>query len=564
MRPGILAALFVLLLAAATTAFILGGVQEGERSRRIDARYLRGLFAARRGDASTPPQLSGGLLVHMITLKQARTLLAAKDFVLEGNDAIITDCSPSSEASGSCSAWTYLREDLMPTIFNTPTQVTSGDGPAAHNTDESSVHSTPSIGIIVDPALAWSLITSMGVVDASSNERNCGQYYFDNSKAFQVQCVAEDRGVGRSDPAVVVRGPLKASEECPEQCEDGDERCRHQNSGGTIAVSFLGKSELGNWGCSDCSGPFPAEGLGSRMAGCSQSALPYVCSLDDGPADPTSVVDPTAWAPYSKTQGYARAHVGKGGERFQNLFEREGALAEVWEVGGNQCKFRRDDWLAWAATIKRFYNTWWKHYDPVAKTLREQKAAALGKNHQLSCPGYFYSFFENEVNMYFNPKSDDPHFAALARRQSEILRNAVVGFFSVGLTCKEQLASLEGSECVYDGTTYRGAAGRCAGWFCGKAATSECVRRYLAEEPRFLRESAAAARELAARFNDKYRVQKGARRPAGVFQYVGSNSSFVDPRFLEKLVAGKTIPLHEVFREAGPPLSGEAQASSPS
>ena len=539
MRLEFLIALVVLLAVAAGAALFLSWREDPLQPANLD--LLKTLFAPRSHDFK---QLSGGLLVHTMTIADVARLLDVEDFVLEANDSAITDCSfPDADLTGSCSAWTYLRSDLMPMIFNTPTQVnSSGRGDWD---DAGKMYSTPVIGIIVNPALVWPLISSMGVVDSSTNERNCGQFYFADSRNVKVKCTEADGGVGH-DTVVDFHGPLRSSDICQKDCEENDVYCKYQNAGGSIALSVLGSNGLGNWGCQDCSGPFPEDGVHGVMAGCSQSSLPYLCSLDDGTRPEDGIVDPKAWAPYGKSNGYARAHIGPEGERLQNLFETPEGLNDTWVIGGNQCKFRRDDWDAWVEAIKRYYRTVWKHYDPETKSLKADQDAVTGKNYLMSCPRYVFSFFENEVNLYFNPKSDEKNYQDLAAHPSRILRNAILGFFSVGKTCKQQLESLEGSTCSYEGATYTGAQDRCLAWFCGKDATPDCRESFLREEEVYLRKAEALAKELTKKFNSKYR-SGGNKKPAGFFKYIGSNSSFVDVKYLERLIKGKAIPLQEVF-----------------
>ena len=66
------------------------------------------------------------------------------------------------------------------------------------------------------------------------------------------------------------------------------------------------------------------------------------------------------------------------------------------------------------------------------------------------------------------------------------------------------------------------------------------------EEEVYLRKAEALAKELTKKFNSKYR-SGGNKKPAGFFKYIGSNSSFVDVKYLERLIKGKAIPLQEVF-----------------
>jgi len=538
MQPSILIILALILVVATVAAFWLSFTKTPQS--HADVNVLKVLFTHQPHHIK---QLSGGLLVNTMTIEDVQRLLDVEDFVLDANDSAITDCSiPDKNLTGSCSAWTYLRNDLMPTIFNTPKLV---DPNRSDGSGASQVSSTPPlIGIILNPALAWSLISSMAVVNASTNERNCGQYYLADSKTVNVKCTEADGGVGH-DTNVIFRGPLLSSELCQNNCDDKDEYCKYQNAGGTIAISKLGNSTLGNWGCQDCSGPFPDNGVQGFMAGCSQSSLPFLCSLDDG-SKTEGIVDPHAWAPYSKRNGYAKAHIGSKGEGMQNLFQTQSGLADTWTIGSNQCKFKRDDWDAWVDAIKLYYKTTWENYDPATKTLKAEYEATFGKNYLMSCPRYVHSFFENEVNLYLNPKSDEKKYQELAEKQSQILRNSIVGFFSIGKTCRQQLQSLEGSTCSFDGTTYTGVDDRCDAWFCGKDASQECKDTSVQTEDADLRKAATLAKELTMRFNAKYRVWND-KRQAGLFKYVGSNSTFIDPKYLEVLAKGDHIPLAEVF-----------------
>lgn len=541
MFNAILALLAVLVVLAAVWAIALSFHRTAAPT--TDLKQLEALFAARR---NATPQFSGGLLVHTMTIEDAERLLGAKDFVLEGNDAAISDCSaPDENNSSSCSAWTYLRSDLMPTIYSTPSD--EGSAPGSKGKKEvSGAASAPLVGIIIDPALAWPLISSMSVVDANSAERNCGQYVVPESVSVKVSCTAADQGVGR-DADWTFNGPLKASDLCPQDCDENDARCKLQNAGGTIALSHLGASGLGNWGCEDCSGPFPPEGVDGKMAGCSQSTLPFVCSLDDGTAPEDGIVDAQAWAPYSKREGYARAHVGRHGEKLQNLFETPSGLAPLWNVGANQCKFVRDNWDAWVSAVQRYYQTVWKFYDPNTRHLKTDAEATMGKNYLMSCP-HFATYFENEVNLYFNRKSTIEKYRELARHQSQILRNAVVGFFYLGKTCKEQLAPLEGSACGFKGKTYEGAHDRCEAWFCGQDVTEACRQSWEIEETAHLQRARDLSRKLADNFNAVYRRSEAKRR-AGLFKYIGSNSTFIDMTFLEPLMNKEEISLESVFQE---------------
>jgi hypothetical protein len=544
----------LLLLALLLVVFLKqGNFSVDLRPRALATSYqLADLERLYQAHPEKRPQLSGGLLVHSMLLSDVERWLLTEPFAIHGNDLAICDCSfPSEEFGGSCSAWTLLRSDLMPTIFSSPDTSTSSPGQSPSQDISTRLASTPSIGIIVNPALAWQLISSMGVIDAATNERNCGQIYYDGAqleKHIEVSCTEADRGFGNSGE-VVVHTPLQASDLCKKDCEVGDEYCKLQNAGGTISLSNLGKSPRGNWGCSDCSGPFPASGITDRMQGCSQSSIPFVCRLQSPESvSKEDLKDPHAWAPYGKSQGYAFAAVGEEGEGFQNLFlTSDGKLSDAWTIGGSQCKFLREDWGAWVRTIQRFYETVYRAYDASKQELPAENSSTIGRNYLMSCPGYGYNFFENEVNMYFNRKSSDPKFKKLAEKQAEVLRRSIVGFYVVGKSCEEQLKSLQNIPCAVGDASFSGTRDRCLGYFAGGDRSEEAYRAFRELEEQHQQKGVDLVKKLRDAFNRTYRAD-GLQKSVGAYRYVGSNSTFFDLGQLAHLVQKKQIGFQNVFR----------------
>jgi hypothetical protein len=218
------------------------------------------------------------------------------------------------------------------------------------------------------------------------------------------------------------------------------------------------------------------------MQGCSQSSVPFVCRLQSPESVPAEdLVDPSAWAPYGKSQGYAFAAVGPQAEGLQSLFlTPDGKLSDAWTIGGSQCKFLREDWAAWVRSVQRFYETVYRAYDAARRELPAEHSASIGRNYLISCPGYGYNFFENEVNLYFNRKSSEERFRRLAEKQSEVLRRSIVGFYVVGTRCEEQLESLQGVPCSVGDASFSGARDRCLGYFSGEDRGEEAYRAFRA------------------------------------------------------------------------------------
>jgi len=107
----------------------------------------------------------GGVLVHMFAISDAQDLAnPATPFVFEANMDSMVDCA--APIFKTCSAWTYLRLDLMPSIFCRPTA----------NFNEKAgfyEYETPLIGVIVDPAKIKDYITNMGITDTDPVVKNC-------------------------------------------------------------------------------------------------------------------------------------------------------------------------------------------------------------------------------------------------------------------------------------------------------------------------------------------------------------------------------------------------------
>lgn len=544
----------LLLLLSLLLLLIFYRMLEGSETARPSAPYsfadLEKLYTAKD---QLPAQVSGGLLAHSMLFSDVEKWLTRTPFELHGNDSAICDCSASSEQRlGSCSAWTLLRSDLMPTIFSSPDASASYAGQGSLDKSiEARLESTPSIGLLVDVSLVWPLISSMAVIDAATDERNCGQISYPgeaNQKSVEIACTPFDRGVG-ADGRVTFHGPLGGSDLCKRDCDAYDDYCKLQNAGGTIAISKLGQSDTGNWGCSDCSGPFPKEGVTEKMRGCSQSSLPFACKLSrPEDEDPSSIVDAKAWAPYAKQGGYALALLGKQGEGLAKLFSGDdGALADAWKVGGSQCKFLKEDWKAWIRGMKLFYESVRKAWDQQRKHLRSQLEGALGRNYLMSCPGYGYNYFENEVNLYFNPSSKEERFRKLAEMQTKILTKAVVGFYVVGATCEEQLASLEGVPCQIRGAAFSGARDRCLGYFSDGRSDDATLKKFRMLEKKHLEKGERLVKQLTDAFNAKYRAAGSKQRQAVALRYLGGNSTFFDLKHLNALASEGQIPLKDVF-----------------
>jgi hypothetical protein len=424
------------------------------------------------GSAGTPAQMftdtsdpggaggPGGLLAHMWAPEDVTAVLATQPFTFGLTSQGIADCAAINRKT--CSAWTYLRSDLPPTLFIYPSSPTGAAG-----------YWTPVCGLILDPRIAWPLVTSMSVVDSDTNARSC----CGNESGSAAILRTSDAPGGL--PCTLPKGKWAlylasdAVGSCPTSCPAGDASCRAVNAGGGINVW-----DLVSWpqpcDCIDWANPVTPsasdlkqlEGGGTSYAGytfytlksCPLCAGPYICST-------TPLADN---ADYASTPGGARAYVGQSGERFGPLFySSDWANFSIGSLAIRQCKFARDTWSQWVSALKLFYAQ-------VAGSFADGNTLPGALSYMQGSP-CLASYTENEVNLYVDPAAPD----------DATFRAAIVGFFWVSSTCTEQLAPLEGVVSVspQGGCTYDDVAKRCndflcpVGTECPNASTAAAAQR---------------------------------------------------------------------------------------
>jgi hypothetical protein len=100
-----------------------------------------------------------GVLVHLFGDNDLDAIINQKSFEFNLNSHGVCDCS--SFSAKTCSAWTYLRKDLPPILYNFPSSPAVNGG-----------YWTPIWGVVLDANKAWPLITTMGVTDSDTFGRN--------------------------------------------------------------------------------------------------------------------------------------------------------------------------------------------------------------------------------------------------------------------------------------------------------------------------------------------------------------------------------------------------------
>jgi len=460
----------------------------------------------------------GGLLAHMMGPDDLQAALASVPFSFGLTSPGITDCAAMNRKT--CSAWTYLRRDLPPTLFIYPTSPTGSAG-----------YWTPLCGVMLDPRVAWPMIASMSVVDSNSDTRSCCGN--ENGPPMLIRTSDNPAGLPCAPPAGgnwVLYLSSTAVGSCPVSCASHDIACRVVNSGGGINVW-----DLVNWpdpcDCFDWADPVPPtpadlevlKAIGGEqiasytfytMKSCPLCAGPFLCSTQ-----------PLAGgANYASTPGGPRAYIGPAAERFAPLFySSDWPTFSMGSLAVRQCKFTPDMWSLWVGSLKAFYAQVEASFT-VGNTLPGGLSYLQGNPRNAD-------YNENEVNIYVDPtKPDDKTF-----------RDAILGFFWVSTTCTEQLAPLQGVPTESGGFTYTDVASRCRDFLCPWGTECANAAPDVAAQRTVLARD--ATRQMVAKFNATYR--KG-RAPVVAFRATPSSNSFFDRDTINKAAAGN-VAFADIF-----------------
>jgi len=483
----------------------------------------------------------------MLDLPTVAKYLNRDPFFLEANDPGMVDCSAAGDGGefyGTCSAWTLLRKDLMPIVFNKPTV-------------ELGAYMTPLVGIIVDPNKMKKHVTSMSIIDSDTNHRTCCLNPGDSAFTSHFGCYSGEQSLpGGTLTFPKQKTPMSPS--CNPRCEPDDDVCRLQNSGATLQLGRLGCDAasgpdcekdspllLSNWGCTNCTLRGTVASTQDLEKKCAACAMPQLCQFD------TVGTDHVYWSQFRFQDG-AINNVDENGARFAKLVAADdGALRDNYMLGTLQCKFHVKDWDHWIIQMKTLYKTWLAAYDEKSKTLKQawQGGNTFGQNYMLANPQYWFPYLENEVSMYFQPRKrsgDNPKWETQAQQQSKDLREAIIGFFFVGKTCVEMHRELDEWPTTMYGTTYSNAADRCRGW----------LKTFEDKESEQINKAMQLSASLCKKFNETYRSGRNAPL-AGLFKFVGSTNTFFPLKQLQQVLNEGSVPGNQVFEDATATL-GEA------
>lgn len=406
----------------------------------------------------------------------------------------------------TCTAYSYLRKDLIPMLFMFP-----------------GVEASVPCGIILDTKKVWPLITLMAIVDGDTNNRSCctnesggpiltrspwsgnpGDFCIFNSMKKQVEQGKLDKKYTDGNYAVYI--PIHdagvTGGTCNVSCK-GDRTCMYNNSGGNINQWLMNASpECVDGKFSDCFvfkeidaskvpkaiknqvTPAPTGWLVQSMSStCTTCKKPYLCVFKDAPQQkgipgtkgvrgtPVTGIDfNTYFSTDERHKHRVLEHFESSEDKYKVVEEPNRIATYIGEDGvgmqttvthdmqiGNiaikQCRFERDDWNKWLDVLKQ-------HYQDIMGILRKDNSMVDSFNYQLAHPES-PSYFENEVNLYIDPDTSSEEY----KKQNKIWQDAIIGFYYTASTCEEQLAPLEGVPSKFWDKTVDGTIDRCNGFF---------------------------------------------------------------------------------------------------
>lgn len=374
----------------------------------------------------------------------------------------------------TCTAYSYLRKDLIPMLFMFP-----------------GVESSVPCGIILDTRKVWPLITLMAIVDGDTNNRSCctndsggpiltrnpwegnpGDFCIYNSMKNQVEQEKLHKKYIDHNYAVYI--PVKdqgvTGGTCNRSCK-GDRTCMYNNSGGNINQWLMNASpECVDGKYSDCFvfeeidasnvpktirdqvQPEPDGWLVQSISPkCETCKKPFLCVFKDAPSN-VEGFDSSSQDKYRAVEEPDRfaTYIGDDGLGMQTAVTHD---MQIGNIAIKQCRFERDDWNKWIDVLKQYYRD-------IMGILRSDNSMVDNFNYQLANPDS-PSYFENEVNLYIDPDTNSSEY----KKQNKIWQDSIIGFYFTESTCEEQLKPLEGVTSTFYDTTVTGTVDRCNGFF---------------------------------------------------------------------------------------------------
>lgn len=574
------------IIGATISYFVKKDTSPSGRSPSGQPTYDLGrLYEQLKRDVS-PTRLKKGVLVHMFSLQDANDLLSSK-FEVNANSPFITDCG-AYRRQGSCSAWTYLREDLMPVIFNMPMSTwergvgtSSGSAKNAALAPLQAKYATLTLGIIVDPDLLVELITGMSLTDANTNSRiGCAN---DNVYEDKISVTQRNGPTTAQDGyfSVDFAGYLPDTAQGCAAVENPLDRqvCKTLNSGGGVnwnSITCVGDADAcwkggspkwdqvaGDWGNMACSGFSQTNRYWPEKQnpdGCELCKFTNFCSLTtEIPSNSQKVENALKpWGTYfiDRINQNAGVCISEDGSGILNAYAVKDADGlwrprHNWDATLLACKYRPSDWETWVNNMRQFYKIWRDAYSDDGTTVNAASpfyGNPASSNFLLAVPGSA-NYLENEVNIYVEPPQSKNEDAK--KKQNSLFQKAVLGFFSLSKTCVETMAPLKNVRSSWGWGEYppvvvTSDVDRCNKYMCTNADASQddinlCEKNLVDGEAEILSWSATVAHYLAEKFNQTYRTGPSDDQ-VQAFSFVGGSVSFFQKNTLDELINQTTLP----------------------
>ena len=448
---------------------------------------MRNMWSCREYQSNGLP--SGGFLSHMISSERI-------DGILKRGNLKLSDCADCSGRAQTCSAWTFMRDDLIPMLFIYPSSPWSSDDKASP---------APRVGFLVDARKFSTLITNMAIIDGASDDRNaCSE-----TRGTWEILAEHDTKAGRK---VLISPPDEIANATVGNRYDPIAKLLKSGGGPTrwMIANKLRSPDCGNivdkateseiksfltytndtndtQKYSSSSDDFYI--IRWSNVDCSLCDKPFLCKLDG----PPQIVE---------TDDVTWAMVGDRGQHWTSMF---GGPLHVAQTMNGQCKWLPKNWKTWVEVMKKYY------IDHAS-----QRDAAAWKNSYLnSSPCTTFLYLENEANIFVDDRPEK------MRQQDKLLRDSLLGVFFVDSTCEQQLMDLgtgvacgsAGSSCVSfcegpggDGEVqhFLDEKDRCKRYMCGAHKTGDTCDAFAWEQKQI-----EGAKKQAAQLVDLLNSQNG-------------------------------------------------------
>lgn len=474
----------------------------------------------------------GGMLVNNFGPVWFEKFLSVGDITLNNTSVC------ASVNRQTCTAYSYIRKDLIPMFFQFP-----------------GIALNVPCGIILNPHKVWPLITLMAVVDADTNVRSSctndsySAFFLRNpfTSSQQDKCISNtllskygpNHDYVKNKYAVYI--PQKDMGASYKVSCNGDLNCMYNNSGGNINIwTLINSPDCLDGRYKDCfeyseatfeevppeikavfsQGSEQPYGYlkQSMKQECPICLKPYLCVTSDfnNTDKYKTVVEDNRIATY----------IGKDGLGFEKITN----TVDIGSINISQCRFEKKDWNVWIKVLKNWYKT-------LLNVLKPDNSLPDKLNYMLGNPNS-PSYFENEVNLYINPDTSSDEF----KKQNEIWQDSIIGFYYTGIKCEDQFKELDGIKTNANGDIFTSNIDRCDGFWKLDDNSINSTEKRREWETKNMIYSRSLVKKVTNLFNKKY------NKNVPLFKSTASSNAF--PSYKDIIKAQKEkVKFSDIFQE---------------